>query len=294
MIYTPEELGHVTMYAKYRGVRVILELDSPSHVGAGWEWGPYEGLGNITVCVNRQPWRDFCIQPPCGQINPVNPNVYDVLRDIYSDVLGVMGASSVLHLGGDEVYINCWNATPEVTSVMESRGMGRRNEDFLQLWAEFHATQARVLNEVKGGRNDSTILWSSALTSPDVIERYLDKTTFVVQTWLEATSEIPAELLRLGYRLIVSTKNAWYLDHGFWGKTQYHSWRDAYNNRIPTTVRLALSIFRNDFFFFAVLLITDFFVIQLFTDLQISFVMIVIIHCRKECWAGKLACGEST
>lgn len=237
MTYSLEDLGHVVLYAKFRGVRVILELDSPSHVGAGWEWGASEGLGNLAVCVNQQPWRDYCVQPPCGQINPVNPNTYDVLRDVYRDVLDVIGAKSVLHLGGDEVFINCWNSTPEVTNVMESRGMGRSMDDFLQLWANFHNEQRKILDGIKGGaNNDTTILWSSALTNPHLITRYLDKNRFVVQTWLEASSPIPYDLLRLGYRLIMSTKNAWYLDHGFWGRTQYHSWRDAYNNRIPTTV----------------------------------------------------------
>ena len=236
MIYTQEDLSDIVVYAKFRGVRVILELDSPSHVGAGWEWGPIEGLGKLAVCINRQPWRDYCVQPPCGQINPVNSNTYDVLRDIYKDVLDIIGSKNILHFGGDEVYIDCWNATPEVTTAMEKRGMGRKTEDFLQLWGEFHIAQQKILEEVKGRPDYSTILWTSALTMPGIIERYLNKDKFVIQTWVESDSELPNDLLKLGYRLIMSTKNAWYLDHGFWGKTQYHSWRDAYNNRIPRTV----------------------------------------------------------
>lgn len=31
----------------------------------------------------------------------------------------------------------------------------------------------------------------------------------------------------------MSTKNAWYFDHGFWGITQYYQWRTVYSNRIP-------------------------------------------------------------
>ncbi|XP_057323366.1 chitooligosaccharidolytic beta-N-acetylglucosaminidase-like [Microplitis mediator] len=236
MIYSPEDLNYIVTYAKYRGVRIILELDSPSHAGAGWEWGESAGLGALAVCINKEPWRDFCIQPPCGQLNPVNPHTLEVLKDIYKDTLALLGTSSVIHLGGDEVFINCWNSTPEITTAMQERGMGRTAEDFYQLWSEFHAEQVKLIDEIKEGRIDNVLLWSSALTSPDVIEKYLDKTRFIIQTWVESGSELPSELLQRGYKLIMSTKDAWYLDHGFWGKTRYHSWRDAYNNRIPRNV----------------------------------------------------------
>lgn len=31
----------------------------------------------------------------------------------------------------------------------------------------------------------------------------------------------------------MSTKNAWYFDHGFWGSTKYYTWKIAYDNRLP-------------------------------------------------------------
>ena len=34
-------------------------------LGAGWE----SVNPNFTVCRNAQPWEDFCVQPPCGQVN---------------------------------------------------------------------------------------------------------------------------------------------------------------------------------------------------------------------------------
>ncbi|XP_034939291.1 chitooligosaccharidolytic beta-N-acetylglucosaminidase isoform X2 [Chelonus insularis] len=233
MIYTPEDVDHIVTYAKYRGVRVILELDSPSHASAGWEWGESAGLGALAVCMHQEPWRDYCIQPPCGQLNPVNPKTIDVLRDIYRDMLSLVGMNNILHLGGDEVFINCWNTTAEIISALKERGMGREMSDFLQLWGEFHTKQIEILDEIKEGKKDYAILWSSALTAPDEIEKYLDKNRFIIQTWVESSNELADELLDRGYKLIISTKNAWYLDHGFWGTTKYHSWRNAYDNRIP-------------------------------------------------------------
>lgn len=66
-------------------------------------------MDDLAVCVNAQPWRQFCVEPPCGQLNPTNPNVYKVLRQIYKHILDTwdaptQGAPPVLfHMGGDEV-----------------------------------------------------------------------------------------------------------------------------------------------------------------------------------------------
>lgn len=56
---------------------------------------------------------------------------------------------------------------------------------------------------------------------------------YVIQTWVESSDEMPQQLLDRGYELIMSTKNAWYFDHGFWGNTRYYTWKMAYDNHIP-------------------------------------------------------------
>lgn len=33
--------------------------------------------------------------------------------------------------------------------------------------------------------------------------------------------------------MIISTKNAWYFDHGFWGRTPFYQWSSVYENRLP-------------------------------------------------------------
>lgn len=116
-------------------------------------------------------------------------------------------------------------------------GLGRTTEDFLKIWSDVHNKQLEMLNQESGDKTtDKAIVWSSLLTSPEFIEKYLNKSKFIVQTWVEADKDLNKKLLDLGYKLIVSTKDAWYLDHGFWGVTKYHTWRDAYKNQIPQHV----------------------------------------------------------
>ena len=236
-IYTQKEIKEVVKYGYYRGVRVMLELDAPAHAGNGWQWGPTAGLGDLAVCVNQQPWRKYCIEPPCGQLNPANPNLYRVLRDVYAEMLDMSQKSEILHMGGDEVFFGCWNATQEIVELLESKGHGRELDDFLQLWAEFQQTALNILDEERlksSGLTTKipTILWSSHLTDPSVIERFLSKDRYIIQTWVESNATLPGDLLSKGYSLIISTKNAWYFDHGFWGITRYYAWRTVYNNRI--------------------------------------------------------------
>lgn len=104
-VYTPSNVSDIIEYAKNRGIRTIIEIDIPSHSGNGWNWGPDYGLGDLAVCVNKQPWRKYCIQPPCGQLNPVNKMVFGVLRDVYRHIISLLSKSETIHVGGDEVSI---------------------------------------------------------------------------------------------------------------------------------------------------------------------------------------------
>lgn len=108
--------------------------------GNGWQWGPEKDLGNLAVCVNQKPWRNFCIEPPCGQLNPINPNLYTVLQQIYKDIAEMNKEESVIHMGGDEVFFGCWNATAEIINYLMDHNLGRTEQDFLTMWSKFQVS----------------------------------------------------------------------------------------------------------------------------------------------------------
>lgn len=60
-IYTSADVEDVVRFAKARGVRVLPEFDAPAHVGEGWQ------NKDLTTCFNAQPWKDYCVEPPCGK-----------------------------------------------------------------------------------------------------------------------------------------------------------------------------------------------------------------------------------
>ncbi|XP_018336049.1 chitooligosaccharidolytic beta-N-acetylglucosaminidase isoform X2 [Agrilus planipennis] len=230
--YSLSDVSDIIRYAKLRGIRVILEIDAPSHSGNGWQWGREAGLGDLAVCVNQEPWRSYCIQPPCGQLNPINSNVYSVLGDLYSDIVDILPKGETFHMGGDEVFIPCWNSTLEIVNYLDSQGQDRSHESFLALWSYFQQEALKKFDSKVGNENTPIVLWSSALTEPEIIEKYLSKNRYIIETWVPSDNDLPTKLVERGYNIIVATKDAWYLDHGFWGTTEYHNWRKVYQNRI--------------------------------------------------------------
>jgi len=74
-----------------------------------------------------------------------------------------------------QVFFPCWNSSAEIVDWMATRGQGRTQDDFLQLWADYQSTALRTLDEEVGNSNTPIILWSSHLTEPDIIETFLSK-----------------------------------------------------------------------------------------------------------------------
>lgn len=123
-VYTHDDIFDVVEFARIRGIQIIPEIDAPSHAGNGWQWGPEKGLGDLSLCINQQPWKSFCGQPSCGQLNPKNNNTYKILESLYEELLQLTNATDFFHLGGDEVSFDCWRQY-------------FKNEDLNSLWCQF-------------------------------------------------------------------------------------------------------------------------------------------------------------
>ncbi|KAL5255839.1 hypothetical protein ACHWQZ_G011167 [Mnemiopsis leidyi] len=235
-IYTEEDIKDIVHYADVRGVRVLPELDAPAHSGNGYQWGEEEGLGKLAVCVNRDPWEKYCVEPPCGQMNLANPNLYDVVEDIYRDMLDTF-TGSAFHIGGDEVNFNCWNTTKEVTDYMDGKNIPRTEEGFMELWNEYQEEALARFKKANGGKLKDMILWTSHMTEPEFLH-YLDPSIYTVQYWESSTNKQLPNLVKKGFQVIMSNYDDLYLDCGFgaWvGEgnnwcSPYKGWQKIYMN----------------------------------------------------------------
>lgn len=96
MEYCDDFYFQIVQFARVRGIRVLPEFDAPAHVGEGWQ------RSGLLECFNFEPWSAYCVEPPCGQLNPTKPELYDVLEDIYTDMIELF-EPDLFHMGGDEV-----------------------------------------------------------------------------------------------------------------------------------------------------------------------------------------------
>ncbi|XP_014489221.1 PREDICTED: probable beta-hexosaminidase fdl [Dinoponera quadriceps] len=235
-IYTPDDVKDLADYSRIRGVRIVVEIDSPAHAGAGWQWGVEHGFGELALCVDQQPWASYCGEPNCGQLNPINEHSYRILEGLYRELLDLTEVRDVVHLGGDEVNLDCWAQYGNITLAMQAQNM----TDYHELWAEF---EKKMLQRVIKANHDrmpkAVILWSSPLTKRPYITTYFDPKIHIIQSWGASNWPETSDLLEDGFRVILSHVDAWYLDCGFgrWRESgeaacgEYRTWQTVYNHR---------------------------------------------------------------
>jgi hexosaminidase len=238
-IYSVEEATELVEYARVRGVKIVAEFDAPAHAGNGWEWGPAAGKGEMALCVNKEPWAKYCVEPPCGQLNPANENMYEVLGKIYQDMLEIFD-NELFHMGGDEVKLDCWLENEEITEYLKKQGKNNTAETLIELWGEF---QEKAYNLVKDKQqvkenNVTAIMWTSELASIEHAKQYLPADKYVIQIWTTAQDAVIPFLIKNNYKTIFSNYDALYLDCGFgaWiGEgnnwcSPYKGWQTVYEN----------------------------------------------------------------
>ncbi|XP_013100920.1 probable beta-hexosaminidase fdl isoform X1 [Stomoxys calcitrans] len=228
--YTDADVRDIVGYAKLHGIQVIPEIDAPAHAGNGWDWGPKRGMGELSLCINQQPWSFYCGEPPCGQLNPKNNHTYLILQRLYEELLNSTGPTDYFHLGGDEVNLECW---AQYFNDTDLRG----------LWCDFMMNAMARLKIANNNVEPKYVtVWSSGLTNT----RCLPKSQFAVQVWGGSTWQENYDLLDNGFNVIFSHVDAWYLDCGFgnWRATgdaacsPYRTWQNVYKHRPWERMRL--------------------------------------------------------
>lgn len=231
-VYVHEDITEIVKYAKIRGIRVIPELDAPSHVAEGWQ------NTGLVVCYNIKPWTPYCAGPPCGQLDPTQDRLYDFLEGIYGDMYEMFEYPELFHMGGDEVKSKCWETSSNITNWMKEQGWNP-STDYTKLWAYFQENAIKSLDKVAPA-GSKVVLWSSTLTSVSNVVEYLNPEKYVIQIWTEGTDTGVMKLLSQGYDLIMSNVDHFYFDCGFttyvnnadhWC-SPYKGWQIVYDNNL--------------------------------------------------------------
>lgn len=219
-VYTVEDVRKIVRHARLRGVRILIEVNTPSRVGRAWQWGPTMGLGDLVLCIDAEPWTAYCNDPPCGQLNPRNPHVHELLEAIYGEIIQMTGVEDIFHIGADAISERCWRE--HFTDV-----------EPVELWLEFTRIALQRLESVTGRLPNLTLLWSSSL-NPYI---KTDLKQYVHSIGLQARGAEWAQNYVSGIRSIASQEDPWDLNTGMgrWYEEAdgmpYNSWQRVYEHR---------------------------------------------------------------
>lgn len=113
--YSQEELRDLVAYAARRGVRIMPEIDLPGHMQAAI--AAYPWLGNTSEELEvRTAWGIS------KHVLNTSDSALAFARDVLDEVVDVFPFEYV-HLGGDEVPLDEWTASPEAQERVRTAGL---------------------------------------------------------------------------------------------------------------------------------------------------------------------------
>jgi len=207
--YTRGDLDGIVVAASLRGIRVIPEVDTPSHVQS---WA-----------VRLLP--DMFID--CGYntlLNPVSESVDELMDGLVGELASIF-PDQLLHIGMDEVVNSCLNKSASVHAWLAAHG--RRPDD-----VGMKAAVARylgVLSDTVRRHGRTPVAWQEAFDhygdsekNPTPPPQQLLKDT-IIEIWYAPQWEwaTTMDVVRAGFRGLQS--NGWYLDGG-----EIFDWPSAY------------------------------------------------------------------
>ncbi|OUC95961.1 beta-N-acetylhexosaminidase [Streptosporangium minutum] len=162
--YTLDDLAEIAAYARARAVTVVPEIDVPGHASA--ILAAYPSL-DARATGGREP-EPFPVLDRWG-ISPAIlsplPSTIDFLISVIDEILGALGETPYVHLGGDECVLDDWAASAEIVAFREELG--------LESLSDLHAWFLRRLADLLAERGSRAVVWDEAFVSgtlrPDTI-----------------------------------------------------------------------------------------------------------------------------
>ncbi|RZC34074.1 beta-hexosaminidase subunit alpha-like [Asbolus verrucosus] len=186
MVYDQKFVKEVQEYARKRGIRVLVEFDTPGHT---LSWGLAKP-DLLTKCVNVP-------RLELGPIDPTKNSSYEFVFKLFDEIKEVF-RDKYTHLGGDEVDFACWESNPEVNQFMVDRDI-----------ADYSALQSYYIQKLIDYVSSiglKSIVWEEVFTHNATLPE-----TTVVNVWKsDDPQSVLDQVTKAGHPAIISSY--WYLD----------------------------------------------------------------------------------
>lgn len=167
--YTKEDIHTIVEYAKAREIILVPEVEVPGHTTQFFLKYP-EIFGNTGVL------------PACEE-------VFDALRNIFTEVADMFPHSPMIHLGGDEAAIGCWEKCDRTQAYMQANSI----ESIHEMYAEY----IRIVTDMILALDRTPVVWEGF--AKEYNDR-IDRRTIVI-VW-ESYYQLATDLAEAGFTLI--------------------------------------------------------------------------------------------
>jgi len=186
LYYTQDQIRDVIQYAADRGIRVMPEFDIPGHSTSWLVAYPELASAPGPYAIERH----FGVFGPA--LDPTNEKIYVFFDKFFKEMAGLF-PDPYIHIGGDEVNPDQWNASRPIQAFMKRNGLANNHA----LQAYFNTRVLKILT--KHGKK--MVGWDE-IFQPGL------PTNIVIHSW--RGTEALVEAAQKGYQGILS--NGYYID----------------------------------------------------------------------------------
>ena len=204
--YTQEDIREIVDFAAERHIEIIPEIEMPGHTSAAI--AAYPELGSLKT----PPTVATYFNPTWGIFNVADERVIQFIQDVFDEIFDLF-PSRYIHIGGDEVHPESWEANSDISRFMKEKNLDNYSEVqmlFTNRVASLIHSKGRTMigwNDIMGKNIHE---WAdSDNESTHALAPYA-----VVQFWKGDTALI-AEALKQGHRVINSSHRDTYLDYNY-------------------------------------------------------------------------------
>jgi len=213
--YSIQDLDKLTEFASDRGVKLILEVNSPGH-SASWAKGYSEVMSK---CFQKYSYNinDFAL-------NPTKERTFRVVEGAYAAAAAgsfTHANPSWLHLGGDEVVYGCWAEDSSIQQYCQDQGIP--SWDAL-LGSYINRVQSIALNQLGASHvlHWEDVFQASRSGAQGALDAFQFSPNTIFQCW-RGDGALLASITAANYSAIASPDSYWYLDHATtWDQMYYY------------------------------------------------------------------------
>ena len=204
--YTQEDIKEIIEYASKRHITIVPEIEMPGHATAVVAAYPEVGVLEHPIKVPAK----FGVSS--SVFNVADPKTIEFINNILTEVIELF-PSSVIHIGGDEIHLNEWKESKQISQYMKKNKIKSYND------LQVHFTN-NVSNFIES-KGREMMGWNDIL-GKNLHEFSTDKESeigglskkAIVNFWKGDPSLI-VEAIDNGYRVVNSTHFDTYLDYSY-------------------------------------------------------------------------------